>query len=213
MALAGGATRARGRPRIGAGRAMRGTSRTIGVSVPVSDHLQIGRVLELVLQREPRKVLDVGVGHGMYGALLRNYLPDAWIVGVEPELRYRWDDRLARPRDRWAAYDLVHNVVWPAVIPMPDGGFDVALMVDVIEHADSSDGRAMIRDALHAARALVLATPHDPMRWPQDDLPNPLERHVRRWPLWELADVCHELGVTLVAAERLSESIVVAVER
>jgi SAM-dependent methyltransferase len=211
---------------------MRGTSRTIGVSVPVSDHLQIGRVLELVLQREPRKVLDVGVGHGMYGALLRNYLPDAWIVGVEPELRYRFEPGRPEPaeappfmsgpvsdvqegagRDRWAAYDLVHNVVWPAVIPMPDGGFDVALMVDVIEHADSSDGRAMIRDALHAARALVLATPHDPMRWPQDDLPNPLERHVRRWPLWELADVCHELGVTLVAAERLSESIVVAVER
>lgn len=193
--------------------------------MPVSDHLQIGRVLECVLERSPRKVLDIGVGHGLYGALVRNYLPDAWIVGVEPELRYRFEpahapiDGVAAAfvdaygRDRWAPYDLVHNVQWPAVIPMPEDGFDVALMVDVIEHADTSDGRAMIRDALHAARALVLATPHDPMRWPQDDLPNPLERHVKRWPLWELADVVDELELRLVSAERLVESIVVVVER
>lgn len=182
--------------------------------MPVSDHIQVSTVLELVLVREPRKVLDIGAGYGIYGSLVRNYVPDAWIVGVEPELRYRFDDSAApRRRDRWAAYDLVHNVVWPTMIPMPDGGFDVALMIDVLEHADASDGAAMIRDAMHAARALVVATPHDPMRWPQDDLPNPLERHVKRWPLWEIAEVVEELGLRLVAAERTPESIVVAVER
>lgn len=193
--------------------------------MPVSDHLQISRVLDQVLERAPGKVLDIGVGYGLYGMMLRNYLPDAWIVGVEPELRYRFEPARAPldgvtaafvdayGRDRWAAYDLVHNVVWPAVIPMPDGGFDVALMIDVLEHADTSDGRAMIRDALHAARALVIATPHDPMRWPQDDLPNPLERHVRRWPLWDIAEVAEQLGVRLVGAEKLSEAIVVVLER
>jgi hypothetical protein len=148
--------------------------------------------------------------------MLRNYLPEAWIVGVEPHLEYRF--AAARvgghpERDRWAAYDLVHNVVWPAWIPMPEGGFDVALMIDVLEHADSSDGRAMIRDAMNAARALVVATPHDPMRWPQTDLPNPLERHVRRWPLWDIAEAAEQLELRLVGAEKLVESIVVVLER
>jgi hypothetical protein len=85
----------------------------------------------------------------------------------------------------------------------------VALMIDVIEHCDLELGLDMIGAALEHARALVVATPHDPMQWPQDDLPNPYERHVRRWPL---DDFCAGLGV-LAEAHYLAESIVVVLER
>lgn len=181
--------------------------------MPVSWHGQIGTVVDAVVRREPRRVLDIGVGWGTYGTLIRAAIPDVDLVGVEPWASYRWDHRASGQRvDRWWAYDEVAITRWP-----PEGGHwfadvDVAVMVDVLEHMDVDMGVAAMRAALDVARALVIATPHDPMRWPQDDHPNPAERHVGRWTVDDIVRL-GAVGHPIREAHHLAESIVVVLER
>lgn len=180
--------------------------------MPLSDHRQLGTVLDAVLKREPQDILDIGIGHGLYGTALRQYLGEhVSIMGVEPFSDYQWT---ADHRDRWWAYDVVlRGEPWPIVARhLSRPTFDIALLVDVLEHMDELTGQNAIRAALIHSRALVIATPHDPLRFPQDDLPNPLERHVRRWPLWEIAELAAAQGWALVEAERLADSVVVVLE-
>jgi len=48
--------------------------------MPTSAPHNISRVLDIVLSLRPRSVLDIGVGTGKYGFLLREYL-DMWVYG------------------------------------------------------------------------------------------------------------------------------------
>lgn len=182
--------------------------------MPTSDHHQIGTVLDCVIQREPRSVLDIGIGHGKYGALLREYLPNARIIGVEP-----WPDYQTASTGDWHGYQHVWWGLWPDLAPRvredsADHAYDVALMVDVIEHMDLLTGHKAIEQALRVARALVIATPHDPMGMVYVG-PNQYEQHRRRWTLNDFADVTEGIGAPpcLVDAHNLSESIVVVLEQ
>lgn len=180
--------------------------------MPVSWPGQMGTVVDAVTRRGARRVLDIGVGWGTYGALVRAALPDVELVGVEPWAAYQFDHRAGR-RDRWWAYDVVAPCGWPPPAGYVWGDrYDVALMVDVVEHMDEDVGVAAMVAALEVARALVVATPHDPMRWPQDDHPNPGERHVRRWSVDDVARMMVPRYV-LAEAWHLAESIVLVLER
>lgn len=181
--------------------------------MPVSWPGQIGTVVDAVVRRSPRSVIDIGCGWGVYGAVIRAALPDVDMVGVEPWPAYRWDHRGGAPRrDRWWPYDEVAVAAWPPP-PCFSGSWDVAIMVDVIEHMDAVTGSASVARALDVAPALVVATPHDPMRWPQDDHPNARERHVRRWAIDDVSFAASSAGGRVVEAYHLTESIVAVIER
>ena len=180
---------------------------------PVSWPGQIGVVVDAVVRRAPSSILDIGVGWGTYGSVLRAALPAAIIDGVEPWAAYRWDLRMPVRRDRWGAYDDVAIGLWPEVDPpVASVDYDVALMVDVLEHMGTDHGVLAMAAAMGIARALVVATPHDPMRWPQDDLPNGHEAHRRRW---SVDDIARPMVSRFAIAEawHLSESVVVVLER
>lgn len=198
--------------------------------MPTSDHRQISTVLDLVLKREPHSILDIGVGYGKYGTLLREYLPDARIVGVEPWAKYG-DLRDDGDGDRWESYDAMLMQPWPNMSAGPTtlalAGrdiFDVALMIDVIEHYPSHGGMQDLGgqspgqlDALYAAcrvaRAVIVATPHNAMQWPQDDLPNPLEKHYPAPTINHLAYMAGKSDARLVECHWLPDSYVAVVER
>jgi len=145
--------------------------------MPLSDHRQYGPVLTAVLARQPQDVLDIGMGLGLYGVLLRAHLGhDLTVVGVEPHRPYGVPG--------WDAYDAIVQDAWPlrlSAVPAPgDLPYDVALMIDVLEHYLDETAAAQAVDALvGVARALVVAYPKDALR---DDLAidypdNPYEQH------------------------------------
>lgn len=148
--------------------------------MPLSDHRQLTPVLDIVMAYAPHTVLDVGVGHGAYGTLLRQYLgQSALIVGVEPYEPYGGNGS----GDRWWAYDAVVAAPWPQaerrVVELLGyrATYDVTLAIDVVEHVPPAD-RTNWLEALAAVSSLVIvATPHDPERFPQTDMENELERH------------------------------------
>jgi SAM-dependent methyltransferase len=87
------------------------------------------------------RVLDVGCGDGLIGALVRERRPDAEVTGVDIAVRGTTHIPVSEFDGR--------------TIPLRDGEVDVVMLVDVLHHAD--DPRGLLAEAARvASRAIVL---------------------------------------------------------
>ncbi|HEY3216311.1 MAG TPA: class I SAM-dependent methyltransferase [Candidatus Eisenbacteria bacterium] len=93
--------------------------------MPTSEHWQIPQVLDVLASERPARVLDVGAGYGKYGCLAREYASPTRVDGVDA----------AAPRfpvyDHFYLGDLREL---SRVLPPDAPRYDLALLVDVIEH-------------------------------------------------------------------------------
>jgi len=157
--------------------------------MPSSRVHTIPTVIHLVLQLQPRSILDVGVGFGKWGHLFREYTdilgaehdpgryhPTGWQVridGIEGHAPYLTE------MHRFL-YDTVH--VGDALDLLPTlESYDLIFMGDIIEHLPKEAGRQLLRSALdRAGRAVLLTTPKFETGQ-GDSCGNPLERHQSLW--------------------------------
>ncbi len=130
--------------------------------MPVSAYDNIDPILSYIIDLEPRRILDVGVGHGKYGFLCREYLevqphrysPSEWlteIVGIE-----HWD-KYHNP-----VWDYAYNkVVLGDARDLIDqlGQFDLVIFADIIEHFEKADGVKLIERALSVSKWVIVSTP------------------------------------------------------
>lgn len=174
--------------------------------MPVSPWRNIGSVIEVIVAANPRSVLDIGVGNGKWGYLVREYI-DVWqgrhdrsgwevrIEGVEAYAPYIKDyQRLI--------YDEIHIGRAQDVVPVIDRGFDLILACDVIEHFSKAEAEEMIR-RLHrmAGRALLLSIPIGP-DWLRDSYnENPFEAHLSEWAAAEF----YELGASMIQVSKIQD--------
>ena len=102
----------------------------------------VGHLAELVPQ--DASVLDVGCGDGSIAQHLHATRPDLRIEGI---------DVLLRPETQMpvAQYD-------GKTIPFASGSFDVAMLVDVLHHAD--DAQHLLAEATRVARRAVVIKDH-----------------------------------------------------
>ena len=130
--------------------------------MPVSAYDNIDPMLSYIIDLQPRRILDIGVGHGKYGFLCREYLevqshrysPAEWhseIVGIEFWEKYHnpvWD----------YAYN---QVVIGDVLDLIDrlGTFDLVIFADVIEHFEKADGLRLIERAVQISKWVLVSTP------------------------------------------------------
>ena len=143
-------------------------------TIPTSEHWQIPHVVEVIAKERPRTVLDVGAGHGKYGILAREYADPARVDAIDAS------------RPRFDAYDHVYlgdlarlDHVLPADAPR----YDLALLVDVIEHFDKAGG-ARLLDGLTRRAARVLVT--TPWGFRPQEIPGmPHETHRSGWYPWD----------------------------
>jgi hypothetical protein len=151
--------------------------------MPTSDFNQIGRVLGFCVRLKPRSVLDVGMGFGKYGVLLREYLEvqegrfnkEHWrvtIAGIEVFPAYE--------NPIWhVAYDWFKVGDANALVPeLPP--FDLILLVDVIEHFEKDRGRALLNACMEKGKFVLVATP-DPLGAQGEAFGNPAEKHRAQW--------------------------------
>lgn len=130
----------------------------------------------------PIRVLDVGVGRGKYGLILREYLGDrlAGIDGVEAEPRYLEQAPWLR-----AVYDTVLTddvTTWAG--PEFDL-YDVVLMLDVLEHLDRGDA---VRLLGRIRPRVLVSTPVDFFQNPEAG-EYPFETHRSHWTAEALSEV------------------------
>lgn len=135
-------------------------------------------IVNLLVALDPKRVVDVGPGWGKYGLACREYLPKLERL-----------DAVEVPQGRKPTQDAIYDSIaeidlraLPATFWEP---YDVALLIDVVEHVTLPEGRSALRDITEAGVTAVVATPK---RWiEQHDKDNPHETHLSLWRWTDLA--------------------------
>ena len=133
--------------------------------MPTSQPYQLGSIMELVVRSKPQSVLDVGVGFGKYGYLVREYL-EIWGDGDQYEQWLRTIDgvEVFEPYIR-EVQRAVYNEVFignaTEVLPTLEKQYDLILLIDVLEHFTYEDGMTVLTAALQKGRNIIVSTPWD----------------------------------------------------
>jgi SAM-dependent methyltransferase len=107
----------------------------------------IARLLPPVAPASPTlEVIDVGSGDGYLGAVLQNFRPGTRVTGVETHVR-----KLTKPGMEPVVYDGMH-------LPFADRSFDVAILSNVLHHAD--DQAALFAETCRVTRRRVIIKDH-----------------------------------------------------
>ena len=131
--------------------------------MPFSDPRHIATVVHFATALKPDKVLDVGIGMGLYGLLLRHYLD----IAHERLIRGTWTVRI----DGVEIFENYRNPVWEyaydsvtiadARVFVPSAGeYDLVLMGDILEHFERNEARILVEVALSRAKTVIATTPH-----------------------------------------------------
>lgn len=131
--------------------------------MPVSSSVQISHCLQYIVALNPKSVLDIGCGFGLWGFLCREYL-DVWNMRVQPE---HWQARIDGV-ELWEPYIQSHqrsiyNNIYirdvREILPELDE-YDLVIAGDVIEHLDKPDAERVL-DGLYAKarQALIVNIP------------------------------------------------------
>jgi len=155
--------------------------------MPTSSDLQISKIIEIIINLRPLKLLDIGVGFGKYGFLAREYL-DLFcdseqeystrkhrIVGVEAYAPYITEiQRLI--------YDEIYLGNALDFIDQSDELFDLVLLIDVLEHFSYDDGVRLLKKLQPKAKNILISTPLD-IGHQETAFGNVFETHIYQWKL------------------------------
>lgn len=157
-------------------------------------------VMAYLEARRPSSVLDVGVGYGKYGFLIRERLDNfKWelpLDGVEVFPAYLDASRV----DAWL-YDsmfsgeflkLFDEIALHAQL-CRNGRYDTVLMVDVLEHFDEAMARSALSCALDLGHDVIVSTPVGYAQGAVNG--NEHETHRSEWPQEKLIAYAEEVGV------------------
>lgn len=126
-------------------------------------------VINLVMQLQPRSILEIGTGFGKYGMLFREYL-DIWGAAADPGrlAPQNWQVRIDGI-EYFESYitDLQRHIYDRIIIGdamdeidrLPS--YDLVFLGDVIEHFPKEDGQLLLKKCLtHANRMVIVTTPN-----------------------------------------------------
>lgn len=132
---------------------------------------------------QPRRVLDLGIGSGLNGALVRQYVDrgvrpwQTYVTGVEVHADYR--------NPLWQCYDeiLIQNILNFLHMFKKRERYDFVMMTDVIEHFPSDLAEKLVSDLVPAATRkggkVFITTPGHLNRFEQGaEFGNEHERHL-----------------------------------
>lgn len=144
-----------------------------------SQSSQLYEIINCVTFFDFRRILDVGIGFGQYGFMLRHRVAgtmdrEAMLIdGIEGYAPYV--TQLQR-----FLYNSVFLGRAETVLPtLPDSAYQCALLIDVLEHMDKTTAGSVVRELRRVAPVVLVSTP---AVWiPQHDAHNPLENHVSLW--------------------------------
>ncbi|MDH6122609.1 SAM-dependent methyltransferase [Kitasatospora sp. GAS204A] len=127
-----------------------------------------------------RAVLEVGAGTGMFCAALAEVLPAAEVTGVEPSAP------MLAEAERHNAHPRVRYLAGPAeALPVPDAGFDLALLSRVVHHLPDRPvaARELARVLRPGARLVIRTTVRERLDAPVYRYwPRLLETDAERFP-------------------------------
>lgn len=153
--------------------------------MPVSLARHIPTHVDVMLRLRPARILDLGAGFGLYGAIAREYL-DVFCAPVP----YGTHATLIDCVEVYEPYVTgLHRAVYDGVAiedglaylkRMPDDAYDLILLLDVLEHFTRSKGEKLLREARRVSTHTLVNVPYPP--GPQGEVfGNEHEAHVSAW--------------------------------
>jgi hypothetical protein len=154
--------------------------------VPLSIWLGMEDCLQAIVARRPSAVLDAGIGFGLWGALLRQYL-DVWSGRIQPE---QWATRIdgieidekrvqAHARHLYTEI-LVGDIREVLPVRAAEQRYDVILFGDVLEHLPKADALALLDTAVDLALQQVVVRIPLGDGWRREGREEP-DHHRSRW--------------------------------
>ncbi len=157
--------------------------------MPMSSYLHIEKIVDLMVKTNPKSILDVGVGFGKWGCLAREYvegwcnfryIPKDWktrIDGIEIFEGYR--------NAMWGVYDKivigdVRRVTLKPDWDIPDSGYDLVIMMDVLEHLPRQEGLEVLRQLCFMSKKIVFSYSNN---YQKDVCENEHEDHISQWEI------------------------------
>jgi len=131
--------------------------------MPSSHFLQVNEILELIIETDPCKLLDIGIGFGKFGFLSREYL-ELWgedhaygdwrrqIDGIEA-----FDPYITAVQK--SIYDHIYKGNALDVLPCLSGKYDLVLLIDVLEHFTYEEGLKVIEECRRISNNILIAVP------------------------------------------------------
>jgi hypothetical protein len=162
--------------------------------VPLSVWQGMEDCLATIVARRPAAVLDAGIGFGLWGVLLRQYL-DVWSGRIQAD---EWVTRIdgieIDPRRVQAhalhVYDeiLIGDVRELVPRRAAERRYEVILFGDILEHLPKSDGRALLDIAVRLAADVVVVRIPLGDGWRREGREDP-DHHRSQWYADDFADV------------------------
>ncbi|MBU1704391.1 MAG: class I SAM-dependent methyltransferase [Nanoarchaeota archaeon] len=137
---------------------------------------QLPIIKEILRHKGNISILDIGIGWGNFGKLIKDQMPQAKIIGVEvwPKYNnYQWDyyDQVIIQDIRQCLTSLRY--------------FDIILAIDVIEHFPKDEGAGLIKQLRAKTNNLLVSVPI--IDYPQGPYAgNPYEIHRAQWKPQEM---------------------------
>lgn len=131
--------------------------------MPIGSYANLYYIADELQRHKPQSVLDLGVGFGMNGVLVRQYVDlgllsargkQCLLIGVEVFGSYK--------NATWDIYDHIHTQTIEQYLLSYGGDFDCILMTDVIEHFLLAEGLKVLTeltDLLNPGGIILVCTP------------------------------------------------------
>ncbi|MEW6574524.1 MAG: class I SAM-dependent methyltransferase [Bacillota bacterium] len=132
--------------------------------MPSSHVQQIPAIINYVCAVSPRTVLDVGVGFGKYGVLVREYMEIWHFRYASADWMLRIDGIEAYPDYINDLHRFIYNNIYVgealAVMKnMENQSYDLILAIDILEHFDKEQGVRFVRECRRVGRNSLISTP------------------------------------------------------
>lgn len=128
--------------------------------MPIGSYSLVPYIAHNLCEHRPKRILDLGIGFGLYGAVVREWLDlgkqpwSTYVVGVEAWAEYG--------NPLWDLYNLVVVDTIQNYLRIAAESFDCVLLTDVIEHFPHDEGDWVLdalRERLSAGGRVLVGTP------------------------------------------------------
>ncbi|MBT3177729.1 MAG: class I SAM-dependent methyltransferase [Desulfobacula sp.] len=152
--------------------------------MPSSHCSQINEIVQLIIDINPEKLLDIGVGFGKYGFLAREYL-ELWDGRQEYKAWERKIDGIEVFEEYLTpVHDFVYSKIFVGnaidILPTLDEEYDLILLIDVLEHFDYGEGLTILKECDKLGRNIIISMPKD-IGSQSDSFGNIYETHKFQW--------------------------------
>lgn len=162
--------------------------------MPFSYSNQLSTIVGFAEQQNPESILDIGIGMGQYGFLLRTNLENVNLFEIDgsnacQRSKEQWKVRIDGIEGYAGYITAVHEYSYTNLLigealellsTLEDKMYDLVLAIDILEHFDKEQGIVFLRECQRVCKDSVLvSTPKEFVA--QEVAANPLENHRSHW--------------------------------